>query len=130
MTHTSKKSMLNLHVFISTIKKYAIVNQKFAPNCWFLSHSHTTTLHSTFMFIRTLHRSESFVGNYFWDLNNQLWHYSTAMSSLKIVDCPYKPTRNFLACFVIIHMLFGKLPRRLPIHNYTKSSIFNSEILK
>jgi len=41
--------------------------------------------------------------------------FVTSQTVLSIADWPYKPTRVFLACFVLTRTLTGKLPGRSPI---------------
>jgi hypothetical protein len=55
--------------------------------------------------------------------------FVTSQTTLSIVTWPYKPTRVFSACFVLTHMLTGKLLVGHPSKDYSKSSTLNCGVL-
>ena len=100
-----------------------------APNYWHLDGSysmalHAVTLHSTFLLVRTHHRSKYSIGSPFRDLDNLL---GLLLGSMTICTNQHKTFQRALSSFT--HFM-GNFLEGHPIHTCSKPSTLNCGILK
>lgn len=85
--------------------------------------THITTLHTTFLLVRTFHQSEASVGSPFRNLNNQFCLLPETMTVLT------NQHETFQRVLFSLTRFLGNFSEGYPSHNYFKPNTLNYEIL-